>query len=139
MTLRNAGVRRRPYGTVLGLEDVIDGSPAAIFLKDREGKFLTINAALEQMFDLSREELRGNTDYDFFPKEVADLYRANDVQVMASGEALQTEEVADLADGRHVFLANKFPLIDAEGRTYGVGAISHDITDRKRAEDLAGE
>ena len=54
---------------------------------------------------------------------------------MATGKAVQIEEVADLQDGHHIFLANKFPLVDADGQVYGVGAISHDITERKRAEE----
>jgi PAS domain S-box-containing protein len=122
------------------LNDIIDGcSPSAIFLKDRAGKFITINAPLERMLGMSRDELKGKTDYDLFPKEVADLYRAHDTKVMATAEAIQVEEAAQLPDGHHIFLANKFPLVDAEGHVYGVGAISHDITARKQAEKALRE
>jgi len=117
------------------LQDVIDGSTSPIFLKDRDGKFITINVSLERMLGMSREEIEGKTDYDVAPKEVADYWRAHDTKVMATGKAIQIEEVADLQDGHHVFLADKFPLVDADGRVYGVGAISHDITERKRAEE----
>ena len=117
------------------LQAVIDGSTSPIFLKDRDGKFITINAALERMLGLSRGEIGGKTDYDIAPKEVADCWRAHDTKVIATGKAIQVEEVADLQDGQHVFLANKFPLVDADGQVYGVGAISHDITERKRAEE----
>ncbi|MBT0664040.1 PAS domain-containing protein [Geobacter pelophilus] len=117
-------------------QDVIDGSPSPIFLKDREGRFITINASLEILLGRSREEIQGKTDYDIATKEVADYWRINDQQVMATGKAIQIEEVADLPDGHHVFLANKFPLVDSDGHIYGVGGISHDITDRKQAEEL---
>jgi len=117
------------------LQDVIDGSPSPIFLKDSAGKFLTINTALEKMLGLAREELKGKTDYDIAPQAVADYWRAHDKQVVETGKAMQIEEVADLPDGHHIFLANKFPLVDATGQIYGVGAISHDITERKRAEE----
>ena len=117
------------------LQDVIDGSTSPIFLKDRDGKFITINASLERMLGMSREEIKGKTDYDIAPKEVADYWRTHDTKVMATGKAIQIEEVADLQDGHHVFLANKFPLVDADGQVYGVGAISHDITERKRMEE----
>jgi PAS domain S-box-containing protein len=117
------------------LNDILDGcSPSAIFLKDRDGRFITISAPLEKMLGLSRDELKGKTDYDLFPNEVADRYRAHDTQVMATAESIQVEEEADLPDGHHIFLANKFPLVDAAGHVYGVGAISHDITERKQAE-----
>ena len=87
------------------------------------------------MLGISREEIKGKTDYDIAPKEVADHWRAHDRQVMATRKAIQVEEVADLQDGHHVFLANKFPLVDVDGQTLGVVSISHDITERKRAED----
>lgn len=121
------------------LRDVIDGSPAPIFLKDRDGKFITINSSLERMLGMSRQELKGKTDYDIAPKEVADYWRSHDREVMATGKAIQIEEVADLQDGHHIFLANKFPLVNARGQVYGVGAISHDITDRKKADEALRE
>ena len=120
-------------------QDVIDGSTSPIFLKDRDGKFITINASLERMLGISREEIKGKTDYDIAPKETADCWRTHDIKVMTTGSAIQVEEVADLQDGRHIFLANKFPLVDADGQVYGIGAISHDISDRKRAEKALRE
>ena len=50
------------------LQDVIDGSTSPIFLKDRDGKFITINASLERMLGMSREEVKGKTDYDIAPQ-----------------------------------------------------------------------
>ncbi|NTU49677.1 MAG: PAS domain-containing protein, partial [Desulfobulbaceae bacterium] len=117
------------------LQDVMDGSPSPIFLKDLDGKFIAINAVLERMLGRSREEIIGKTDYDIASKEAAEYWRRHDKEVMATGQAIQIEEMADLEDGHHVFLANKFPLVDADGKVYGVGAISHDITARKRAEE----
>ena len=121
------------------LADVIDGSPSPIYLKDREGKFITINAPLEKMLGMTREELKGKTDYDIATKEMADYWRSHDQEVMRTGQALQIEEIADLKDGHHIFLASKFPLVDATGEIYGVGAISHDITKEKAAEEALRE
>jgi len=117
------------------LDDVIDGSTSPIFLKDRDGKYITINTSLERMLGKSRQELKGKTDYDIAPKEVADYWRSHDSKVIATGQPIQIEEVADLQDGHHIFLANKFPLVNARGQVYGVGAISHDITERKWMEE----
>jgi PAS domain S-box-containing protein len=117
------------------LRDVINGSSSPIFLKDLDGRFITINTSLERMFGISREELKGKTDYDIAPQEVADSWRTHDNEVMVTGKAIQIEEVADLPDGHHIFLANKFPLVDDDGKVYGIGSISHDITERKKAEE----
>lgn len=117
------------------LQTVIDGSTSPIFLKDLDGKFITINASLERMLGISREEIKGKTDYDLAPKEVADYWRTHDKKAIATRKAIQIEEVADLQDGHHIFLADKFPLVDVDGETYGVASISHDITERKRVEE----
>ena len=41
-------------------------------------------------------------------------------KVIETGESIQVEEVADLVDGQHIFLATKFPLYDSSGEIYGV-------------------
>ncbi|MHB9029747.1 MAG: PAS domain-containing sensor histidine kinase [Candidatus Latescibacterota bacterium] len=120
------------------LQDIIDGAPAIIFLKDIDGRFILINHLLEGLLGRRREEVKGKTDYDIFPHERADYYREHDRKVMESGTPEQLEEEADLVDGkRHVFLANKFPLYDEKGNIYGVCSISIDISERKRADEQA--
>jgi hypothetical protein len=47
---------------------------------------------------------------------------------------VQFEESVDWHDGRHVFLTTKFPLRDAQGAIYAVGAVATEITERKRLE-----
>lgn len=115
------------------LREMIDGSPSMIFLKDVEGRFITINRSLEELLGITRDELKGKTDYDLFPKEVADRYREHDRRVVETGRAIQVEEVAILQGREYIFLANKFPLHDEQGNIYAVCAISHDITEHKRA------
>jgi PAS domain S-box-containing protein len=118
------------------LRDVIDGSPSPVFLKDLQGRFLTANKRVEEMLGLPRERLKGMTDYDLFSTERAEHYREHDSQVAQTRRPVDVEEVVDLPSGHHVLLASKFPLVDSAERLYGVGAISHDITERKQAEEL---
>jgi len=118
------------------LQDIIDGSPGVVFVKDLEGRFITANQTFERFLGVTREELRGKTDYDLITRERAEYYREHDRRVAETGQPIQIEETADLADGRrHVFLANKFPLRDASGKIYAVCSISTDITERKQAEE----
>lgn len=120
----------------LFLQAIIDGaSDSIVFVKDLEGHFILVNRYLEKLMGKSRDELLGKTDYDFFPEEMADYYRSHDRRIAETHRAEQLEEVADLADGKHhVFLANKFPLFDSEGKVFAVAAISSDITQLKQAE-----
>ncbi len=116
------------------LDDVVDGSGSPIFVKDLEGRFITINAALERLLGISRHDLRGKTDYDIADREAADRWRAHDRRAMETRQAIQIEETALLQGQTRIFLAHKIPLIDANGRLYGVASISHDITNRKAME-----
>ena len=116
------------------LQDIIDGFQSPIFVKDIEGRFLTINNKLEELLGVKNEEIKGKTDYDIITKELADYYKDNDQKVLVEGKAISIEEEADLIDGHHTFIANKFPIYDSNGKPYGVGSISTDITERKLLE-----
>lgn len=115
-------------------QDIIDGYPDAIFVKDTEGSFITVNKKLEELLGIKREEVKGKTDYDIISMEDADSYREHDRIVLEKEEPAQFEEEADLIDGRHIYLANKFPLYDTNDKLYGVASISADITELKKAE-----
>ena len=117
------------------LYDIINGFPSPIFVKDIEGRFLIINTKLEELLGVKNEDLKGKTDYDIITKELADDYRINDQIVLEKGKAISIEEEADLIDGHHNFIANKFPIYDIDGKAYGIGSISTDITERKLLEE----
>jgi PAS domain S-box-containing protein len=118
------------------LQEIIDGSPSTVFLKELDGRFITANRSLEELVGISREKLKGKTDYDIFKKEEADQFKANDQRVIEEGKPIQFEETFELASGkRHVFLVNKFPLFNSLGQPYGICGISHEITDRKQMEE----
>ena len=123
------------------LQAIIDGAPdTVVFLKDIDGRFITVNSRFEEMLGIARDDVRGKTDYDILTKERADHYRAHDQQVLTTGQPMLIEELTLLADGKeHTFLASKFPLVDASGRPYAVCAISSDITERKRMEEALQE
>ncbi len=116
------------------LKAILDNAPAVIYTKDTGGRFLQINRQFETLFGVSREEVQGKNDWEVFPKEIADEFRANDLAVLAASAPTQWEEVAQQDDGLHTYISTKFPLCDASGTPYAVGGISIDITQRLRAE-----
>ena len=117
------------------LQAIIDDSASVIWFKDREGRYQLINREYEQLFRISREQVKGKTDYDLFPKHIADDFRANDLRVMEAGAPLEFEESAPRDDGIHTYISSKFPMHDADGKVYAVCGIATDITRRKRAEE----
>lgn len=117
------------------LQAILDNSTAIIFLKDLEGRFLLINQQFEKTFSISRQELIGKTVYNFFPKELADIYADNDLKAVNAGEALEYEEEALQKGEKHIYLSIKFPLHNSQGEVYGLAGISTDITHRKQIEN----
>lgn len=125
------------------LKDLVDRSTALMYVKDLEGRYVIVNSYFAGMFNRPADSIVGLTDHDLFPADCADVYRSNDKQVLDSGASVEVEEpfgqiggARDPDDDRR-WLSIKFPLIDESGRIYALGAISTDITDRKRAQSAA--
>ena len=116
------------------LEAVVETSPAVIYVKDLEGRYLMVNRRYADIFRLDRDAVVGRTDHDIFPKEMADAFRAMDRRVAAADQPLTEEEVAPHHDGLHAYISVKSPLRDDAGQTYAVFGVSTDITERTRAE-----
>jgi PAS domain S-box-containing protein len=115
---------------------LIENSPAAIFLMDREHRFRIVNKRFEQWFGVAEADLLGKTLHDLFPQAYADLYASQDREVFETGTAIEQELTVPFAEGTlHSVLVNKYPVFDAGGRPVGVGTIYSDMTARKRAED----
>lgn len=116
------------------LRAFLDHSPAVIFMKDLNGRYLHVNAQFEARFGLDGRTIIGKTDTDLFPAAQAAAFRANDRKVLADGVPLEFEETAQYADGPHSCMVSKFPLRDAAGTIIGIGGIATDVTERKCAE-----
>ena len=117
------------------LQAILDNATAIIYLKDTQSRYILVNRQFETLWQTPKEQVPGKSDYDFFSKEIAETYRANDLQVIEAGKALQFEESGLSENGIRTFLSIKFPLKDRAGVVYGIGGISTEISDRKRAEE----
>ncbi len=118
------------------LQDIIDGSPSHIFIKDTQGRYVTINSALERAIGLTREQVRGKTDDELPTRDHADSFRVQDRAVLETGEPSQQEQRVVLPGGaERTHLVTKFPLRDSKGQLYGLCGFAADITERKRAEE----
>jgi PAS domain S-box-containing protein len=114
---------------------VVDNLPSAIFLKDREGRYMLVNRRYEEWNKIAGRDIVGKTAFDRFPKEMAEEYVKEDARVMNTGEVFQIERVTRFPDGSNrTTLVVKFPIMGPNGRPVALGGVVSDITDRKNAE-----
>jgi PAS domain S-box-containing protein len=114
------------------LQAILDNTPAVIYIKDLEGRYLLANRRFLEIFHLRPEQVLGRTDHNVHPAEIAEAVRANDRAVVAAGAPVELDEQV-LQDGRlHDYLSVKFPLHDDVGRIAAVCGISTDITERQK-------
>ena len=121
------------------IQDFIDNSPSVIYLADADGKIILVNKQFEIVTNSAKEKILGKKRDSFLPKVIADMHRANDIEVINSKKAISFEEENIEQDGKHFYISLKFPLIDDEGHVYAVGGVSTDITERKLAEERIRE
>jgi PAS domain S-box-containing protein len=117
------------------LRTILDATTALIYLKDAEGRYLFVNQQFQEVFGLRREQVLGKLDVEVLPAVVGHVLRADDQLVLEARAPREVEEILPGADGPHTWLSLKFPLLDAEGRSYGVSCVATDITARKRADE----
>lgn len=115
---------------------ILDNIPDIAWLKDRESRYIAINEALENSIGLRNADVVGKTDLDFFPLDLAEHYRTDDMEVMKSGKRKQIEEYYIDKDGRKIWLETiKTPIFNKQNEVIGTTGIARDITDRKELQD----
>ena len=119
----------------LQLKGVLNTAPAAIFVKDTDGRYLLMNDNCRELLDVPRgQDVTGLTDAALFPDDVAGQYRHGDQQVFDAGETIEFEEGVPVDDGTRRFLTRKTPLFDEAGNLFALVGVATDITARKEQE-----
>lgn len=124
-------------GNARDLLDVLERMPGSLFMiKDLDSRYVYMSRALREAIHLeSGQEVVGKTDFDLFPRIVAQNFRENDLRVFREGRALVNEIHAAIFF-RHAPLwaiSSKYPLRDGDGRIIGL------ITINEPYDKIAGE
>ncbi|OPY52141.1 MAG: aerobic respiration control sensor protein ArcB [Methanosaeta sp. PtaU1.Bin112] len=117
------------------LEKIVNSFTDPLFVKDRQHRYVLINAAEGKLAGRRPEEMIGKTCYDFFPEEQADVFWEMDEAVFSTGREIINEE--NVTDGRgsvRTMVTKKTLYVDEDGNHFLVG-ISRDITESKKIDE----
>ncbi len=118
------------------LGTLMDNVPDAIYFKDPDCRFTRINASQARILGVgdSREAV-GKTDLDFFPREDAERYFADERRIIATGQPMigKLERVFDREEKLHWVSNTEVPIKDAHCRAIGIVGIARDVTEWKSA------
>ncbi len=130
-----AATTRELQESEVRLQAFVRHATAAIAFKGADGRYLLLNPAMEALLALPAERILGRTDPELLPAPRGEEIAALDRKILGAAQPVEVEERWIHADGSaHDYLSQKFPLVDAQGRNWGIGVISTDITERKLAE-----
>ncbi len=117
------------------LQALMDNTTAVIYMKALDGRYLLVNRRWLELFHVTREQVLDHTDFDLFPADIAEKFRANDIRAWEQQQTIEIEELAPQDDGLHTYISLKFPVFDTDGNCYATCGVSTDITERKKAEE----
>ena len=115
----------------------LNGLTDQVYVKDAACRFVAINNATARFFNKPATDVIGKTDYDFFPRPVAEKFFAEEKALLASGNALVNRETRIDAPtgGTRWVLTTKTALRDNTGKIVGLIGINYDITERRHAQE----
>jgi PAS domain S-box-containing protein len=118
------------------LRSIIDNTPQAVSVQDRDYRYEVVNRAFEERFDLDPGWVIGRRDDEILLPSLLAVDRSSHDRVLQTGEPVELEEtVPGEREGEdRIYLTVKFPLRDEAGAISSVCGIFNDITDRKRNE-----
>lgn len=108
--------------------------PDCLNMKDRKGRFLAANPATAALMSAdSSTDLLGKTDFDFYPRELAESFHRDEQETMRLGEPLRIDQRTVFPDGTEGWLSTlKVPFRDQRGKIVGLITYNRDITEQKR-------
>ena len=117
------------------LQAIVDGAPALIFLKDRDGRYELVNRALLALVGRTADQMLGRRAEELLPPEAAALVTAHDREVWRDGHHRAFAEQLVVNGRMRHFRSEKFLLPGPGGEPLALCAISTDITDLLQAQE----
>ncbi|MFW5819870.1 MAG: PAS domain S-box protein [Bacteroidota bacterium] len=107
--------------------------PLLMWVKDKSGKYVSVNDEFANAFGFKKEFFNGLSDYEFLPKVFADRLQSEDLKIIRSGTPKISEELFPLNGGVSWYETVRIPFVE-DNEIMGVAAFSKDISHRKQRE-----
>ena len=123
------------------IQTLMDNIPDSIYFKDNENKFILVNKAKADHWDLKPEDMIGKTDYDFLDKETAEQAFKDDNQILQTGKPIldKIEKITGSDGLTRWFSVTKVPRYNKKGDIIGTMGISRNVTEWKKHEQMKKE
>jgi len=119
---------------------LIENLPIHVIRKDLHGRFTLASQSFCDLMKRSRDEIIGKTDFDLYPPDLAEKYRADDLRVIQQREAFNAVECNQPPEGSTSYVqVIKMPITDAHDEVIAIQGIFWDVTERMQAEDQLRE
>jgi PAS domain S-box-containing protein len=123
--------------TTANFRAMMENTNDFIYFKDRNHVFTGASQTLVSITTPAQHwtDLLGQTDYDVFPEEFADVYYRLEKQVFAGAAVAHEIQGYRSNDGKPGWVDNrKYPIHDERGEIVGLFGIARDITEQRRLE-----
>ena len=119
------------------LREVIDTVPATIAVRDRDSRFVLVNAALAKFHERDVDWFPGRSPAELYEADYVQRARLRDQEVFESGRRQGFYETDFRGrDGQvTTWLASRAPIRDAKGSVRYIVSVGLDITEARRAEE----
>ena len=116
-------------------ENVLDAVPDPIFVKNEKHQWIYGNKKFSKILKMDENDYLGKSDYDVFPKEMADIFWRKDSETLERLIVTENEENIIEDDEVKDVLTKKTPFITSKGEVLLIGVI-RDITLRKQQANI---
>jgi PAS domain S-box-containing protein len=118
---------------------ILDNIPYLAWLKDNDGRYISVNEPFASKFGIEAKDIIGKTDFEITTKPIAEKIKKSDAEVMKKGRKQLSEEIEKAPEGDKWIETFKTPIFDDEKKLIGITGISRDITERKKMEEKSRE
>jgi PAS domain S-box-containing protein len=108
-----------------------------IYSLDREGRYTAVNQSVCRAMNLPLEAIIGKNQRELgFPEAIIQEWEGMIRHVLLDGEVVRAETSTPMPDGEvRTYEVTLRPIEDPYGQVTGIRGVSHDISERKQAEE----